>query len=40
MNSDAEYLIKENTKSEDIKELLEVMKKVNEQLEYIIEILE
>lgn len=40
MNCDAEYLLKEKTKSEDIKELLEVMKKVSEQLEYIIEILE
>lgn len=40
MNSDAEYLLKEKTKSEDIKELLEVMKKVSEQLEYLIEILE
>ena len=40
MNSDAEHLIKDNTSTDEIRELLEVMKKVSEQLEYLIEILE
>ena len=40
MNSDAEHLIKENAGSEEIRELLEVMKQLCEKLEYIIEILE
>ena len=40
MNSDAEHLIKEKTRSEEIRELLEVMKQLCEKLEYLIEILE
>lgn len=40
MNSDAEHLIKENTSTDEIRELLEVMKQLCEKLEYIIEILE
>ena len=40
MNSDAEHIIKENTRSEEIRELLEVMKQLCEKLEYLIEILE
>lgn len=40
MNSDAERIIKEQTDSNYIQELLEVMKRMSEQLEYLIEILE
>lgn len=40
MNKDAERILKEQTKEEYIKELTEVMKRLSEQLEYLIEILE
>lgn len=40
MNKDAERILKEQTKEEYIKELAEVMKRLSEQLEYLIEILE
>lgn len=40
MNKDAERILKEQTQEEYIKELVEVMKRLCEQLEYLIEILE
>ena len=40
MNKDAERILKEQAKEEYIKELTEVMKRLSEQLEYLIEILE
>lgn len=40
MNKDAERILKEQTKEEYIQELTEVMKRLSEQLEYLIEILE
>ena len=40
MNGDAERIIKESEELEDIQILLELMKKLSEQLEYLIEILE
>lgn len=40
MNSDAERIIKEQTDGDYIRELLDVMKRMCEQLEYLIEILE
>ncbi len=40
MNSEAKRSIAEENDREDIEELLEVLKKVSEQLDYLIEILE
>ena len=40
MNKDAERIIQEETDNESIKALIDVMKRVSEQLEYLIEILE
>lgn len=40
MNKDAERIISEQARGEEIRELLQIMKKLNEQLDYLIEILE
>ncbi len=40
MNKDAERIISEQARGEEIRELLQIMKKLNEQLNYLIEILE
>lgn len=40
MNSDAENIINEQTDSEYIILLVEVMKRISEQLDYLIEIME
>ena len=40
MNKEAERLITEQTEKQYIEELTEVMKRLSEQLEYLIEILE
>ncbi len=40
MNSDAERIIKEQTDGEDIRVLIQLMRQLNEQLGYLIEILE
>lgn len=40
MNKDAERILKEQAKEEYIEAFTEVLKKVSEQLEYLIEILE
>lgn len=40
MNTDAEKVISEKADQEYIRQLIEAMKKMGEQLEYLIEILE
>ena len=40
MNKDAERIISEQASVEEIRELLQIMKKLQEQLNYLIEILE
>lgn len=40
MNKDAERIISEQASVEEIMELLQIMKKLHEQLNYLIEILE
>lgn len=40
MNKDAERIIEENGQQQYIEALVEVMKRLSEQLEYLIEILE